>query len=123
MKTVEATSIGVDIGQNRLSKELERLKRKLGLGYELTVKWLPRRKIEICGEIKGDVILIYEEDEAKAIETVKHEFLDYLISKAIAPYQKITNKLIGLINDEAYLRKEKLVEVLAVLIQGWEGVP
>ena len=123
MKTVEATSIGVDIGQNRLSKELERLKRKLGLGYELTVKWLPRRKIEICGEIKGDVILIYEEDEAKAIETVKHEFLDYLISKAIDPYQKITNKLIGLINDEAYLRKEKLVEVLAVLIQGWEGVP
>jgi hypothetical protein len=34
----------------------------------------------------------------------------------IEPYQKIANKLIGLINDEAYSRKEKLVEILAALI-------
>lgn len=116
MKTVEATSIVVDIDQNRLPKELERLRRKLGLGYELTVKWLPGRKMEICGEVKDNVILIYEEDEAKAIETLKHEFLDYLISRTIEPYERIANKLIGLLNDEAYLRKEKLVEVLAALI-------
>ena len=116
MKTVEATSIVVDIDQNRLSKELERLRRKLGLGYELTVKWLPGRKKEICGEVKEDCIYIYEENDEKAIETLRHEFLDYLISKTVEPYEKIANKLIGLINDEAYLRKEKLVEVLAALI-------
>jgi len=112
----------IDLNENNLTKELEFLKRRLNLGHELTVKWLPGEKDGICGEVKENVILIYEDNETKAIETLKHEFLDYLISKAIEPYQKITNKLIGLINDEAYLRKEKLVEALAALIQGWEGV-
>jgi len=116
MKTVEATSIVVDIGQNRRSKELERLKRKLGLGYELIVEWLPGGKVEICGEVKENVILIYEDNETKAIETLRHEFLDFVISQTVEPYQKIANKLIGLINDEAYLRKEKLVEALVALI-------
>jgi hypothetical protein len=116
MKTVEATSIVVDMGQNRLSKELERLKRKLGLGYELIVEWLPGGKVEICGEVKGNIILIYEGDETKAMETLRHEFLDFVISQTVEPYQKIANKLIGLINDEAYLRKEKLVEALVALI-------
>lgn len=112
----------IDLNENNLTKELEFLKRRLNLGHELTLKWLPGEKDGICGEVKENVILIYEDNETKAIETLKHEFLDYLVSKAIEPYQKITNKLIGLINDEAYLRKAKLVEVLAVLIQDWEGV-
>jgi len=116
MKTVEAASIVVDTYQNMLAEELERLKRKLGLGNELTVKWLPGRKLDICGEVKGNCIYVYDEDERKALDTLKHEFLDYLISKTVEPYEKIANKLIGLINDEAYLRKEKLVEVLAALI-------
>ena len=116
MKTVEANSIVIDTGQNRLTEELERLKRKLGLGNELTVKWLPGRKLDICGEVKGTCIFIYEISEEKALETLKHEFLDYLISKTIEPYEKIANKLIGLVNEEAYHRKEKLVEVLSKLV-------
>jgi hypothetical protein len=116
MKTVEATSIVVDIGQNRLSKELERLKRKLGLGYELIVEWLPGGKVEICGEVKENIILIYEDNETKAIETLKHEFLDYLVSKSAEPYEKVANLLIKMVNDEGYARKERLVEVLKKLV-------
>jgi len=116
MKTVEATSIVVDIDQNRLSKELERLKRKLGLGYELTVEWLPGGKVEICGEVKGGCIYLYEEDEESALETLKHEFLDYLVSKSIEPFEKVANLLIKMVNDEGYARKEKLVEILAALV-------
>jgi len=116
MKTVEATSIVIDTGQNRLAEELERLKRKLGLGNELAVNWLPGRKLDICGEVKGNCIYVYDEDERKALDTLKHEFLDYLISKTIEPYEKIANKLIGLVNEEAYHRKEKLVEVLSKLV-------
>jgi hypothetical protein len=116
MKTVEATSIVVDIGQNRLSKELERLKRKLGLGYELIVEWLPGGKLEICGEVKENAILIYEVDEKKALETLKHEFLDYLVSKCVEPYEKVANLLIKMVNDEGYARKERLVEVLKKLV-------
>ena len=116
METAEATSILIGADQGIVVEELERLKQKLGAGHELTVKWLPGKKLEISGEVKGECIYVYVEKEQKALETVKHEFLDYLISKTIEPYQKIANKLIGLINDEAYARKEKLVEILADLI-------
>jgi len=116
METAEATSILIGADQGIVVEELERLKQKLGAGYELTVKWLPRKKLDICGEVREDCIYVYEEEEQKALETVKHEFLDYLVSKMIEPYQRIANKLIGLINDEAYSRKEKLVDILAALI-------
>jgi len=116
METAEATSILISADQAVVVEELERLKQKVGAGYELTVKWLPGKKLEICGEVKGDCIYVYEEEKQRALETVKHEFLDYLVSKMIEPYQKIANKLIGLLNDEAYSRKEKLVEILSHLI-------
>jgi hypothetical protein len=106
----------IDLNENNLTKELEFLKRRLNLGHELTLKWLPGEKDGICGEVKENVILIYEDNETKALETLKHEFLDYIISKTIEPYEKIANKLIGLVNEDAYRRKEKLVEVLAALI-------
>jgi hypothetical protein len=32
------------------------------------------------------------------------------------PYERIANKLIGLVNEEAYARKERLVEVLKKLV-------
>jgi hypothetical protein len=106
----------IDLNENNLTKELEFLKRRLNLGHELTLKWLPGEKDGICGEVKENVILIYEDNETKALETLKHEFLDYIISKTIEPYEKIANKLIGLVNEDAYRRKEKLVEVLTKLI-------
>ncbi|MCJ7559532.1 hypothetical protein MUO79_02805 [Candidatus Bathyarchaeota archaeon] len=116
MKSVQSQRVTIEIGQDRLIEELGRLQQKLGLGYELGVVWLPDSHNKLSGEVKGDQIRIYAEDEQNALETLKHEFLDYLISKAIEPYQKIANKLIGLMNDEAYSRKEKLVEVLSGLI-------
>jgi len=116
MKTVEATSIVINSGQSKLSEYLERLKRKLGMGYELTVKWLPGRRIKVCGEVNGGCIYIYEVDEEKALETLKHEFLDYLISKSIEPYEKVANLMIRMVNDEGYARKEKLVEALSQLL-------
>jgi len=63
--------------------------------------------------VEDTVIYIYELDCTKALDTLRHEFLDYSISKTIEPYQKIANILIALINDEAYQRKEKLVEALS----------
>jgi hypothetical protein len=115
-KTVQTPRIVIETQEDKLADELERLKCRLNLGYELTLKWLPGEKDGICGEVKENVILIYEDNETKALETLKHEFLDYIISKTIEPYEKIANKLIGLVNEDAYRRKEKLVEVLTKLI-------
>lgn len=102
---------------NRLNQELSKLKSKLQLGHELKLKWIPNGNEKLSGEVKGDVIYVYDEDEKKALETLRHEFLDYAISKIIEPYKEVTNKLIILINEEAYRRKEKLVENLARLIR------
>jgi hypothetical protein len=106
----------IDLNENNLTKELEFLKRRLNLGHELTLKWLPGEKDGICGEVKGGCIYLYEEDEESALETLKHEFLDYVVSKAAEPYQRIANRLIELTNEETYKRKEKLVECLCKLL-------
>jgi len=102
--------------QKKLEAELERLKKILKLGYELKVRWIPNNNSKLSGEVKGETIYIYDEEEELALETLKHEFIDYAISKVIEPYKEVTNRLISLINDDAYRRKERLVEALCHLI-------
>jgi hypothetical protein len=102
--------------EEKLESELERLKQTLNLGYELRVKWVPNGNVKLSGEVRGDRIYIYDEDEAEALETLRHEFLDYAISNIIEPYKQVTNKLISLINEEAYKGKERLVERLSTLL-------
>ena len=104
------------MAERRLVGELERLKTLTGLGYNLKVRWLPKANEKLSGEVKGEVIYIYEEDEVRALQILKHEFMDYCISQAIQPYKEVTNRLIALINDEAYQRKERLIEALAELL-------
>jgi len=70
------------------------------------------------GEVREDVIYIYEKDEEKAIETLRHEAIDYLIStKIIKPLINMINLLIKNREQEIYLEKEKLIERLTKLIQ------
>jgi len=116
LKSAQTTRITVELEQDKLRSVLQDLKQRLGIGYELDVSWLPDENAKLSGEVKGTCICIYEVNEEKALETLKHEFLDYIISKTIEPYEKIANKLIGLVNEDAYRRKEKLVEVLTKLI-------
>jgi len=116
MKSTQSHEIPIEIELDELHKELQSLKQELGLGQELDVKWLPGEKEELCGEVKGDCIFVYSENQNEALQTLRHEFLDYSISKIIEPYQKIANQLVSLINEETYQRKEKLVEALTRLI-------
>jgi len=105
------------VPEKRLEVELERLKRILKRGYELKVLWLPRGNGRVSGEIRGDFIYVYDEDREVALETLRHEFLDYAISKVIEPYKEVTNRLIALINEQAHRGKEELVDALALLIR------
>ena len=97
-------------------EELEKLKRKLQIGYELKVIWTPDDDSNLSGEVIGNDIFIYKRDKEGALETLRHEFLDYAISQTIEPYRQVANKLIKLINEQAYKKKEKLVESLKNLI-------
>jgi len=104
------------IRSQRLEAELERLKRFSGLGLELKVVWKPSPDGTLSGEVKNNVIYVYEVDEEKAVDTLRHEFLDYCVSQAIQPYKEVTNKLIRMINEDAYRRKERIVEALVKLL-------
>lgn len=100
-----------------LEAELERLKRLTGLGLGLEVVWAPGADKALLGEVKGKDIYIYEECMERALETLRHEFLDYCISRAIEPYKEVTNRLISMINRDAYRRKEEIVEALTKLLK------
>ncbi|MCP8308878.1 MAG: hypothetical protein H3Z53_11310 [archaeon] len=100
----------------KLEAELERLKRILQICYELKVRWLPNDNEKLSGEVRGDVIFIYDKDEEVAINTLRHEFLDYAISQIIEPYKEVANRLIMLINEQAYRRKEMFLEILTKLL-------
>jgi hypothetical protein len=44
------------------------------------------------------MIYVYEEELNKALESLRHEFLDYAISQIIEPYKQIANSLISILN-------------------------
>jgi len=75
--------------------ELERLKGFLGLDPGLRVAWTPNVNKGLSGEVKDYIIYIYEYDEGKAVETLRHEAIDYPIStKIIKPLINMINLLI-----------------------------
>jgi hypothetical protein len=70
------------------------------------------------GEATGGTIRIYEEDEATALETLRHEFIEYLLTRdLVTPYKALINKLISLFEEEMYDRKEKLIQRLQELTE------
>jgi hypothetical protein len=98
-----------------LKHELARLKSKFKLGSELNLQWLPNNGPK-SGEVGGTTIRIYEADQEKALDTLRHEFIEYLLTRdLVAPYKRLINKLISLFEEEMYDRKEKLVERLLEL--------
>jgi hypothetical protein len=103
--------------QRRLEDELRRLQRILTIGYNLRIRWLPRDPSTLSGEVKSEIIYIYEKDEYEAIKTLRHEIVDYCVSQAIEPYKDIANDMIRRKNEDAYKRKEKVVEALIRLIE------
>jgi len=99
----------------RLETELHRLKRKFRMGQELQLEWTPNNGPK-SGEVLDTTIRIYEEDETKALDTLRHEFIEYLLTRdLVAPYKRMINKLISLFEEEMYDRKEKLVQRLQEL--------
>jgi len=114
MKLKSSGKAGVEV---RLRDELEKLKRVAGVGYELEVVWMPDPTAGLSGEVKGGTIYIYEVEEAKALQVLKHEFVDYLItSRLISPLVDLVNLLIKSREAEIYREKERIVEIFCKLI-------
>jgi len=97
--------------------ELERLRVESGIGYELSVRWVPNLSSDRHGEVKGTVIYVYDDCEDRALLTIKHEFIDYHISKeVIEPLINYINVQKCMIEDLIYKRKERLVKSFLKLL-------
>jgi len=102
----------------KLEEEFNRLKRVTGMGSELKLLWLPNIPSDVHGEVAGCVVKIYDNDEGEAVRTLRHEFLDYVISKQIIrPLVKQLNMQTELINDLIYARKENVIEKIFLMLE------
>jgi len=101
-----------------VSAELQRLKEKLWVCRELTLMWIPNPQSDKHGEVKGTIIYIYDEDLESALHTLRHEFIDYYVTKeVIEPLIKYINMQKNLIEDLIYERKEKVAENTLTLLR------
>lgn len=100
-----------------LKKELERLKELTNLDEDLKVVWIPLVNSNKEGNVNGKTIYIYSTTILEAKRTLRHEFIDYLICKAIEPYLNLVNALMSLISEHAYRKKEKVVEALLRVLE------
>jgi thermostable 8-oxoguanine DNA glycosylase len=102
--------------QSRLEKELEKVKKLTGLGNDLSVIWSPNKDLDKHGEVKDNIIYVYDEDINSALKTLKHEFIHYHLKYIIEPLIKHINMQKCLIEDLVYRRVEELSDRLSKLL-------
>jgi hypothetical protein len=103
--------------QNKLEEELQRILTKLRLNLDLRVVWTPDSLNSLSGEVRGNTIYIYEVEEEKAIQALRHEVIDHLItSRIVKPLVDLINLLIKAREAEIYEEKEKIVEIISKII-------
>ena len=107
----------------KLKDELKLLQNKFNAGHELTLKYLPneirysQNGNPLSGEVNGNIILIYDDIEARAIATLHHEFIEYMLSPLIKDYIDIINHQNKLLTQLLCKRKEDVVERLTKSLQ------
>ena len=107
---------------DKLEKELTRLNKVFGLNLKL--QWLPSETVKssqggtpLSGQVINETIHIYDKEPEKALATLKHEVIDFLISGRIQkPNLDLINILITHIQGNIYKQKEELIEKLTLVI-------
>ncbi len=74
-----------------LRAELQALQELFDWGKELKVEWNRGAESGLEGEVVGNMIHVYSKNRQDSIETLRHEYLDRLLSSAIEPYTDIAN--------------------------------
>ncbi|MGI0007135.1 MAG: hypothetical protein ACREAR_03970 [Nitrosotalea sp.] len=100
-----------------LQDELDRLKSITGIKKDLKIIWSPRQSGQKEGEVIGSTIYIYSTSTDIALQTLRHEFFDLIVSNAIKPYMNLINAILSVIGESAYKNKEETVESLLLLCQ------
>jgi len=104
-------------GLEKLKKELNRLSKRLGLVKQLHVEWIPGGRKDLSGEVIGSTVYLYSKELPKALETLKHEVIEYyLVKHHEEDYITMINALVEAFNRVMRRRREEVVERLAKII-------
>lgn len=87
------------------------------LGINLVVLWTPNESKSIHGEIKGNVIFLYDSEKAEAWSTFTHEVTEYKLQAVTRPYRILVNNLIEAVEKSIYAEKEQFIEFLPKMIE------
>jgi hypothetical protein len=104
-----------------LEAELGRLKRNVGMGFEVSVMWLPgtvkhKDGKQLQEEVSGDTILIYTQEPAETIHLLAHGFAEWILNQHTKRYRLLINKLIELFEQIQYEEKERIIQALTKLM-------
>ena len=100
-----------------LAAELDRLQKITGNNQQFDLIWSTQSDSDIEGKVEENTITIYSENIIDAIDTLQHEFVDYVISQTIRPYVNLVNSLMSIITKNAYETKEDAVESILRLMR------
>src|SRR5208283_2805086 len=64
------------------------------LGINLVVVWNPDNSKSVHGEIKGNVIFLYDSEKDEAWSTFTHEVTEYKLQAVTRPYRILINNLL-----------------------------
>jgi len=98
------------------------------LGINLLVLWKPNNSKSVNGEIKGNVIFLYDDSENDVWSTFAHEVTEYKLQAVTRPYRILINNLIEAVEKTIYAEKEQFIDFLPKMIevikesQGEEGL-
>ena len=87
------------------------------LGINLVVLWTPNESKSVHGEIKGNVIFLYDSEKAEAWSTFTHEVTEYKLQSVTRPYRILINNLIEAVEKSIYAEKEQFIEFLPKMIE------
>ena len=87
------------------------------LGINLVVLWTPNESKSVHGEIKGNVIFLYDSEKAEAWSTFTHEVTEYKLQAVTRSYIILVNNLIEAVEKSIYAEKEQFIEFLPKMIE------
>jgi len=81
------------------------------------VYWKPQQAVKVSGKVVGSTIYIYNEKQKEAVDTLKHEYLDCILTRRLVnPLVTLVNTFVKLTENEIYNEKERIVNGLSKLV-------
>jgi len=87
------------------------------LGINLLVLWTPNKSKSVHGEIKGNVIFLYDSEKSEAWSTFTHEVTEYKLQAVTRPYRILINNLIEAVEKSIYAEKEQFIDFLPKMLE------